>query len=370
VDSAITVSRLSTLLLASAAGWTAGASAAEFKDFRDWYVGCDNLRNCNAYGLQADEPSAAYVRIERGGAPAAIARITIAADVGEKTRVVLAFDDPALRGLPSGPVAPARNDDDSHGRVVIDDPAGVDTLVAGMRKAQKLLVRRIDPPGGEKSDPETSEISLSGAVAALLWIDEQQQRLGTTTAFIRRGDKPVSSIAPPPKAPVVRAVKAAPADAAPRPLPPNEARTLTAKARALCDDDKRTALEETYRLARDTSLYGFSCPDNSGAYNYSFVFLIVPDGKPQTARPVRFAGPAAAGAKIAPEDVLAINPSFDRSSLTLSTFNKGRGLGDCGEAAEWVFDGQTFQLSLLRGMPHCKGIPQGDWPVYFRADGR
>jgi Protein of unknown function (DUF1176) len=369
VTFAIAVSRLSALLLACAAAWVPRASGAESKDFRDWYVGCDNLRNCNAYGLQADDPSAAYVRIERGGAPAATARITIAADVGEKTRVVLAFDDPALRGLPSGPVAPERNDDD-YGRVVIDDPAGVDTLVAGMRKAQTLVVRRIDPPGGAKSDPETSEISLSGAVAALLWIDEQQQRLGTTTAFIRRGDKPVSSIPPPPKAPVVRAAKAPPADAAPRPLPPNEARMLTAKARALCDDDKRTALDETYRLGRDTSLYGFSCPGNSGAYNYSFVFMIVLDGKPQAARPVKFADPAGTGAKTAPEDVLAINPGFDRSSLTLSTFNKGRGLGDCGEAAEWVFDGQTFQLSLRRVMPHCKGVPQGDWPVYFRADVR
>jgi Protein of unknown function (DUF1176) len=368
VTFAIAVFRLSSLLLAAAA-WAAGASAEDFKDFRDWYVVCDNLRNCNAYGLQTDDRSAAWVRIERSGAPAATARITIATDVGENARVALAFDDAALRGLPSGPVTPARNDDD-YGRVVIDASADVEALVASMRKAQKLLVRRIDSPGDDKSDPETSEISLSGAVAALLWIDEQQQRLGTTSAFIRRGDKPVSSIPPPPKAPVVRAAKAPPADAAPRPLPPNEARMLTAKARALCDDDKRTALEETYRLARDTSLYGFSCPGNSGAYNYSFVFMIVPDGKPQAARPVKFADPAGAGAKTAPEDVLAINPSFDQSSLTLSTFNKGRGLGDCGEAAEWVFDGQTFQLSLLRVMPHCKGVPRGDWPVYFRADGR
>jgi Protein of unknown function (DUF1176) len=363
VTSAIIVSRL---LVAGAAAW-ASCALADFKDFRDWYAGCDNLRNCNAYGLQADDPSVAYVRIERSGAPAATARITIAADVGEKTTVVLAFDDAALRGLPAGPVAPARNNDDSYGRVVIDDPAGVETLVASMRKAQKLIVRRIDPPGDEKSDPETSEISLSGTVAALLWIDEQQQRLATTTAFIRRGDKPASSIAPPPKVPLVRAAIAPPADVAPRPLPPNDARMLTAKARSLCGGDERAKLDETYRLARDTSLLGFLCPDNSGAYNYSSVFLIVPDGKPQAARPVRFAYPPESGVKTA-QDALVMNAGFEQGSGTLSTFNKGRGIGDCGEAEEWVFDGQTFQLTLLRVMPHCKGISQRDWPVYYRAD--
>jgi hypothetical protein len=211
------------------------------------------------------------VRIERGGTPAALARITIAADVNEKTKVLLAFDDAAVRGFPAGPVAPERTDNDSFGRVVIDDPAAIDNVVASMRKAQTLAVRRVDPPDGEKSDPETSMISLSGAVAALLWIDEQQQRLDTPTAFIRRGDKPVSSIPPQPKAPAVHAAKPPPAGAAPRALAPAEARWLTAKAKALCGEGERhTELADSARLAPDASLYEFSCKDNSGAYNLCF----------------------------------------------------------------------------------------------------
>jgi hypothetical protein len=102
---------------------------------------------------------------------------------------------------------------------------------------------------------------------------------------------------------------------------------------------------------------------------FASVFLIVSDAAPFAARAVKFAFPAGIDAKRAP-DALAINASFDPQTMRLSTFNKGRGLGDCGSAEDWVFDGQTFQLVLLRSMPHCKGITDGDWPVHYRAERR
>jgi hypothetical protein len=362
--------RLTSLLLACAACCNPDAAAADFKDFRDWLVVCDNLRNCSAYGFEADDPSTAYVSIERGGAPDATARITIAADVDENTKIALAFDDAALRGLPAGPIALDKGDDVAFGRVAINDQATVDALIASLRKAQTLVVQRIDPPGGQKSDPETSKISLSGAVAALLWIDEQQQRLGTATAFIRRGDRPASSIPPPPRAAVIHAARP-PAGAAPRALPPAEARMLTAKAKELCSGDEHARLDGTYRLSSDLSLYDFSCPDTSGAYNEASVFLIAPDGKPQAARPVKFVYPAGipSGAAAA-GDAIAINASFDQDTMTLSTFDKGRGLADCGAAEDWVWDGKTFQLVLLRKMPRCKGVASDDWPVHYHAEAK
>jgi len=368
----MTVLRLILLLVACAATGGAFAAAAEFKDFRDWHAACDNLRNCSAYGLEANEPASAYIRVERSGAASAPARITIVAHVNEKTTVTLAFDDADLRGLPSGPVMFRRNDQDSYGRLVIDDPAAAETLVASLRKAQTLVLSRIDPPGSAKSDPEKSELSMSGAVAALLWIDEQQQRLGTTTALIRRGDRPPSSISPQPKAPVVQAAKPLPTDSAPKSLPPGVAGTLAAKAKALCGDDDETRLEDGIRLGRDTSLYGYSCPSSSGAYNLHSVFLIVPEANPQAARAVDFAYPIKLGSSVAESGkaFTTTNASFDKETMTLSTFAKGRGLGDCGTAEDWVWDGQNFRLTLLRIMPHCKGIGDDDWPVLYRAERR
>jgi hypothetical protein len=359
--------RLLALPLACAATFAA-ASAAEFKDFRDWYVGCDNLRNCSAFGFEADDPSAAWMRIERSGAPAASARITIAADVNEKTRVELVFDDAALGGLPAGPLTPEKGDDQPFGRVIVDDPAAVETLIASLRKAQTIVVRRLDPPGAEKSDPQTSRISLSGAVAALLWIDEQQQRLGTAAAFIRRGDRPASSIPPQPKAPAVQAAKA-PAGAAPKPQAA-ELRVLTARARALCADDTRTELDDSARLSRDVSLHIFGCPDMSGMYNRTGVALIAPDGRPQEARAGKFVYPAEVAGNDHASGGTVTNAGFDQGAMTLSTFNKGRGLGDCGVAEDWVWDGHAFRLVLLRAMAHCKGIGQDDWPVLYRAERR
>src|SRR5262245_14245285 len=99
------ISRL-LLLLACATGAIGNASAAaEFKDFRDWHAACDNLRNCSAYGFQADEPASAYMRVERSGAASAPVKITIVAQVNDKTTVMLAFNDANLRGLPSGRIA-------------------------------------------------------------------------------------------------------------------------------------------------------------------------------------------------------------------------------------------------------------------------
>ena len=70
------------------------AAAADVKDFRDWHAACDNLRDCNAYGFDASLSGAAYLRIERGGAPNAPvtrcprARATAPVNVATSTRWV------------------------------------------------------------------------------------------------------------------------------------------------------------------------------------------------------------------------------------------------------------------------------------------
>jgi hypothetical protein len=358
----------------------AGTAFADFKDFRDWHAVCDNLRSCVAYGFEGDDRSTAYMSIQRDAGPAAPARITIAVDVDEPTKAALSFDDPALPGLPADPVMFSEGDGMPFGLAVIDDPKTVDTLVASMRKAQTLVIRRLAKKNGAKNDVKnggvkngaaseaaTSRISLSGAVAALLWIDEQQQRLDTVTALIRRGSKPESAVPPLPKAPAVRVAKRPPV-IAPRPLPPAEMHALTAKARSLCSDDERTALDQKYRLATDLALYGFSCPGISGAYNAAAVFLIAPDGRLQAARPVTFAYPPGIDGAAVAGDAVVMNAAFDQATMTLTTFNKGRGIADCGAEDEWVFDGQTFHLLSLRKMPYCKGITSDEWPLLYQAE--
>jgi hypothetical protein len=115
-------------------------------------------------------------------------------------------------------------------------------------------------------------------------------------------------------------------------------------------------------------LYGFSCPGQSGAYNFQFSFLVGPAGNAQAARAVSFRWPL----KIAgfqqddPHEAIT-NPTFDEKTMTLSSFEKGRGIGDCGGEDRWVWDGKTFRLAQVRMMSECRGVPLDDWPTVYRT---
>ena len=223
------------------------AAAQDQKQFRDWYVACDNLRNCSAYGFDTELSGFSYLRLERGGGADAQPKITVTVQVPQDATFTLAFDDPKLPGLPSTPQTGQETDSDESRRVTI---AFSDALIESLRKANTIVVtreRKSSPP--LKDDEKRSAISLTGAVAALLWIDEQQKRLDTATALIRRGPKPASAVPPQAKAPVIVAAKAAAAKA-PKPAP-----DLLVKARKACEDDTSTKLQGADALTAGLFLY-------------------------------------------------------------------------------------------------------------------
>ena len=345
------------------------AAAADVKDFRDWHAACDNLRDCNAYGFDASLSGAAYLRIERGGAPNAPAKITLALDANDGVTFTLKFNDPSLPGLPDNAISGTKSEEDERRRVVLTDTVSADALIGSIRKADKIIITRQDPPGAkEKSDRVESEISMSGAVAALLWIDEQQMRLGTMTALISKGDKPASAVPRQPKPPVIVPTKIASGTP-----PAKTAPALIAKGRALCgEEDEGSKLTETWPLGNNRFLYAFNCPDSGGAYNYHYGFLVATGGNPATARAVKFEWPIKVGSiETDPGyEVIAVNPIFDAKTMTISTFGKGRGLGDCGTSEDWVWDGKTFRLALLKMMGQCRAVPLYDWPTLYRTERR
>jgi hypothetical protein len=338
---------------------TASASA-DIKQFRDWIAACDNLRACSAYGFDAELSGNSYIRLERAGAADAGLRIAIAVDAGKDVKFRLAFDDPALTGLPNEPVSGATTgDDDSLQRLTISEPQTVAAALAALRKAKTLVVTRIDPAGAPASDPVKSEISLSGLAAALLWIDDQQKRVGTVTALIGRGDKPAAAVPAVPALPVVVAAKRATG-----PAPKKAPAAVVAKARAVCEDKTLGEPDDVARLDADTVMYAFVCTKRSGAYNSFNALVIEQPGKP--VRVAEFKLPREYGAT--ERDYAPINAGFDEATQTLSTFNKARGIGDCGSSSEWVWDRQAFRLTLSKAMPECHGIGESDWPVLYRAE--
>jgi Protein of unknown function (DUF1176) len=342
-----------------AAVFFAARASAEMKSFRDWVAACDNLRSCSAYGFDAELSGNSYLRLERDGAADAPLRITLVVDAQKDVKFRLGFDDPALAGLPTEPIAGEPNGDDDVKRLVITEPQAVAAALASLRKAKTLVIMRIDPAGAPPSDPVKSEISLSGLAAALLWIDDQQKRVGTVTALIGRGDKPAAAVPAVPALPVVVAAKRAIG-----PTPTKAPAAVIAKARAVCEDKTLKETDDVTRLGPSELMYSFVCTKLSGAYN-SFNALII-DSPGRQVRVAEFKFPPGFGAE--GRDYSPINAGFDEATQTLSTFNKGRGLGDCGSGSDWVWEGQAFRMILSKAMPECHGVAEPDWPTLYRAE--
>lgn len=356
---------IARIAVATALTAIASSAHASFKDFRDWLAACDNLRNCSAFAVNSEaDDAAAYLRIDRGGAADAPVTVTLSVELRDARGYTIAFDDHALPGLPTGTLVGTEGEASDYRRVEIAKGQTADALIESIRKAKAIVITRL-PAQGKKLDTPVSRISLSGAVASLLWIDDQQKRLDTVTALVKRGPKPASAIPPQPKAPVIVAAQPSKTKA-----PEKHSPALLARGRKLCeDDDKASQLEEVNPLGNAQFLYQFSCPGSSGAYNFMNVFLIGPAGNAQALRPAAFRRPPGTddGGNDGPAAGL-MNPSFDSETMTLSSFNKGRGYGDCGVEEQWVWDGKSFRLALERTMTECRRIPIDDWPVTFRAE--
>jgi hypothetical protein len=99
-----------------------------------------------------------------------------------------------------------------------------------------------------------------------------------------------------------------------------------------------------------------------GAYQGSGLLFRVPRAQP--AKAVRLLLPTLPGAK--PHDVLT-SADYDPAHGRLHHYAKGRGLGDCGETASWVFDGRAFVLAEWASMTRCTGVQADHWPTLWRS---
>jgi hypothetical protein len=100
-------------------------------------------------------------------------------------------------------------------------------------------------------------------------------------------------------------------------------------------------------------------PCSTGAYNLSSAMFVLDHGKVTPARFDAPSGFAEAGAGVRS----VVNGGWDAG--TLSSYAKGRGIGDCGTAQRFVWDGRAFRLSEEARMEECRGNP--DFIPVWRA---
>jgi hypothetical protein len=312
------------------------ASADEFPTFKDWTAGCDNGRSCMAVGqYNPSNFDLASVVVECGPLPGDVPKIWFRSE-----------DGPVVDLQADGKRLGVKLTADADDYAITVDPGSVPRVVEALKSARSLIPVRGD---GKPSFP----LSISGASAAMRWIDERQKRVGTVTALIAAGPAPASAVPPPPALPVVS--QAVPSGPLGKPLTKEQIAAIQ-EEHAECTDEDLDDKVAYGRLDSRTTLAIVTAVCGSGAYNYYGVpMLLRDDGSHEVANLD----------KEDEEGDVTMNLSWDDKTHVLSSYFKGRGIGDCGDGKEWVWDGSRFRVILEKAMGECQGAIA--WIPYYRA---
>jgi len=360
---------LAALLAAPAARAQARAPEPVYRELKQWILGCDNTRRCTARFVRSEFAPPAALRgrdlalmsvTREGGATGALTvRLSIPSEYDEDTRqkTLMRFD-PARLQLDGQPLAPRLDAPRRAGPVsehVLTGPAALQFLITLQGGSLLALTNRPDSP----------LISLEGLTEALVAMDQAQGRANNQSALIHgAGAAPASATPPGLPAPLV---KAAPA---PQPLPNAAAiaaQVRGAKVRILRQHgcDLRRSDDVAARLNEREVVILLKC--NTGAYQGYVLAFRATLANLSDARILRLPWPGflseANGGDVAGEYGTG---AYDPSTATFSQTGYGRGIGDCGTRARWVFDGKDFHLAELNYQDRCGGVPE-DWLTLYRT---
>lgn len=317
------------------------AMASRSGAFRDWIAVCDNGNACFAYGPGREGFGWIRIAIEPGPG----ARPEVAAgywpDAAEKARsFALSIDG-------------------------VDYPmtlAGNEPVAAEVPPDRALEVVRALAGGGTARIGPEHELSLSGAAAALLWIDERQGRVNTVTALRRPGPRPASTV---PGAPPLPAVTPAPAVSQTgfgdqNQTLPAALEAVPAVAECRSETSGHWIGKEVMSARLDATTELWAVPCFAGAYNMGYDWYVTgPGGRnPRPARLTSVSDEPTAG---------TVNGGYSPETRTLTAFAKGRGVGDCGTASTWTWTGREFVLTAESAMQECWGVPADYWPTTWRT---
>ncbi|MCQ8242270.1 DUF1176 domain-containing protein [Rhizosaccharibacter radicis] len=332
-----------------------------YREFGDWIVGCDETRRCMAKLAPDDDRSA----------PLDQAHLTIWMDPGPQAEPELVFgaappDDDA-RGIALLPLR-LRLD----GVALPSDAAWEDAGSGEIRlrgEAARALLGRVRDGSAvtvAPADGHGATLSLQGLAATLLLVDAVQGRVGTVSALGQPGPGSAAGLAPPVLEPVLRAAPVPPPLVGGADLVRTVARIAAPARRAAgCDTAGNGDASWAQPLTGAEALVALAC--DSGAYQTGFLLFRVPRNRPAGAVPLRLPVPPLAGLGSDTDGGgTLMGASFDPARGVLSSRSVGRGLGDCGEQLDWVFDGRRFQLAFRAAQERCGGNT-AEWPILLRS---
>ena len=318
--------------------------------YKDWAVGCDNGLSCQAVALMPEglpEGSLSIVVMRAEGATGAVSiEMSGAASKSDRFRILI-----------DGKVADTGTVQVGSETIKI---AGTDAMKLARMMAKGRTLRLIDGAG-----TILGAASLAGSAAAFRFADAVQGRAGTRGAIIATGPK--MAAAKNASLPVISAKKIKPTTMLP------DAGALVALSEASpCAAERYGPTEDSaYSLGSGTggaqALVLLNC--GSGAYNFSSgIYTGQQDGKGKWSfEPAKFDYGAAGFSEDSKIPVL-VNASWDAGTQTISSYSKGRGIGDCGSSESFVWDRNMFRLTGAAVMEECRGSL--DWIPVWRAEAK
>ena len=310
------------------------------ENYQDWDLVCDNTGTCRMAGYQDESSDPVSILFTRAAGENAVVegKFTIL-PFGEADRDVQVGQDIEiwLNGKSLGKVK--HISDDAPDKLTEEQTKA---LLSGLKKESEIRLTY---------GKTTLKVSDKGAAAAMLKMDEFQQRLNTPSALIRQGQEKHAVLAPQ-AAPKVEAVSV------------NNHKTielkrgekqfkhvlaLLRKAYDGCVDEDLESQDITlYPLTQNKILAEALCA--SGAYQSTNYYAVLDDKLSKV------------------EQVLAEQyneAGYDEKQgyAFVRGSYKGRALGDCLAGQDAVWNGKIFIRTSEWTTGSCKGLPGGTWQL-------
>ena len=313
------------------------------KTYQDWDLICDNTGTCNMAGYPeyySEHPvSILFTRSAGEKAPVTAQLALLREDVGNKTAEII------LNGQSLGTVPNISED----GNAKLSEKQTTELLTALKGNAS------IEVIFGEFKE----KVSDKGAAAAMLKMDEFQQRLNTPSALIRQGQEKHAVLAPQ-AAPKIEAVRV------------NNRQTTELKRGEKQFDAVLALLRKSNRTNKNSENYCYALHKDD-VWNEQITLYPLTKGK-VLAEAICLAGAyqstyyyAILDEKLTKiEQVLANQynyADYDKNTHVLKVEGsfKGRGIGDCWAGQEAVWNGKTFIRTEEHTSGSCKGFAGGAW---------
>ena len=309
------------------------------KTYQDWDLICDNLGTCRMAGYQEEEDDPVSILFTRAaGENAAVEGKLTISPFGEADRDVQVGQDIEiwLNGKSLGTVK--HISDENPDKLT---EAQTKALLSGLKKESEIRLTY---------GKTTLKVSDKGAAAAMLKMDEFQQRLNTPSALIRKGQEKHAVLAPQPapKIEVVSVNNRKTTELKRGEKQYDNVLALLRKANS-CDDEDITSQDITlYPLTQNKVLAEALCV--RGAYQSTNYYAVLDDKLSKV------------------EQVLAdqyngVGGDRKQGYAFVRGAYKGRGAGDCWSIQDAVWNGKIFILTSEWTTGSCKRFPDGAWQL-------